>query len=337
MHARDGVTWPRQTAPRRAPLDRRELGEALTVALGVVPPAATGLPGILDPAQPATTDCVPVDVLLPPGTASRKYVRPSRRLDAPDAAGRLTRATSMRLAGRPRQSRRCIRSDADVFALDRTGERRAPLALWLGPLCRASGHTSPLEEGAGVPERLVADGWAVACFDPIGTGTRRGEEAGFRRRYPGWSLLGRMVHDARAAIAAAATLPEVDATAPWVVGYGVGGLVGLHLAALEPIVGGVAVAAPSAADLPLLAAEPWHGLTDLLCALGTRPALVVSPLYDPEADAEDTGDAVRAAAGERARVEHAVVRDHHRLSEDTRALLCAWVGERAARTRHLAA
>ena len=283
MHAREGVTWPRQTAPRRAALDARELAEALTAALGVVPPAAPGPPDLGGPDAPATIDGVPVDVFLPPGA------------------------------------------------------RRAPLALWLGPLCRASGYASPIDGGPAVWERLLDDGWAVVCFDPIGTGARRGEEAGFRRRHPDWSLLGRMVHDARAAIAAAATLPAVDATSPWVAGYGVGGLVALHLAALEPIVGGVAVAAPTAGDLPLLLSEPWYGLTDLLAALGRRPALVVSPVCDPEADPEDTADAVRAAAGERAPVEHAVVRDHNRLSDDTRALLAGWLGAAAGRTRTLAA
>jgi dienelactone hydrolase len=284
VHARQGISWPRQTAPHRAPLDARELGEALTAALGVVPPAAPpGLPDLGGPDVPATVDGVPVDVFLPPGV------------------------------------------------------RRAPLALWLGPLCRASGYASPLEDGPAPWEHLVDQGWAVACFDPIGTGARRGEEAGFHRRHPDWSLLGRMVHDARAAIAAAATLPEVDATRPWLAGYGVGGLVALHLAALEPIIGGLAVAAPTAGDVPLLLAEPWYGLTDLLCALGNRPALVVSPACDAEADPADTGDAVRAAAGEMARVEHAVVRDHNRLSEDTRALLAGWLTETSARAARRAA
>jgi len=229
-----------------------------------------------------------------------------------------------------RADRRSTVRTAEGVAVDihlPAGPGPFPLLLWLGPLARATGYAESDDGEAPVWELLAADGWAVACFDPLGAGSRLEEEAGFRRRHPGWSPLGRMIQDARAAIAAAATLPEVDATAPWLAGYGTGGVVALHTAALTSSVAGLAVVAPTAGQLPLLAAEPGYGTADLLAALGRRPGLVVSPQTDPEADPEDVGAAVRAAAGDHALVEHVIVRDHHRLSSDARELLRGWLRE----------
>src|SRR4051812_7137661 len=94
---------------------------------------------------------------------------------------------------------------------------------------------------------LAAAGWAVACHDPVGAGARLAEEAAFARRYPRWSLLGRMVADA-AGVAEAAGAPASVAA------YGTGALVAAHLAALRPdLVAGVVLVAPTSGD-PLLPA-----------------------------------------------------------------------------------
>jgi dienelactone hydrolase len=222
----------------------------------------------------------------------------------------------------------------DVFLpADRTAGSLLPLVLWLPPLCRATGYLAGYEQATPLLELLARDGWAVACHDPIGTGSRVREEAELARRYPGWSPLGRMVRDARTVLDAAARLPDVGADDAWLVGYGAGALVALHAAALEPRVAGVAAVAPSAGDpllLPTGDGGPPYALADLLAALGRRPGLVLSPRWDPEARPREVAAAVRAATASGATVEHRTVADYHRLSAETRATVCAWLREAAA-------
>jgi pimeloyl-ACP methyl ester carboxylesterase len=203
-----------------------------------------------------------------------------------------------------------------------------PLALWLGPLCRATGYTAGYEQAVALHDLLPRDGWAVACFDPPGTGARVLEDPGLAERHPGWSPLGRWLRDARGAIDAAAMLPAVRGGPAWLVGYAAGALAALHLAALHPErVAGVAVVAPHDGT-PLFARTPQYGLADLLLALGERPGLLLTPARHPEADAEAAAQAARAAY-----VAHRVLDDHHRLSGATRDLIRAWVKRAAARPR----
>lgn len=149
-----------------------------------------------------------------------------------------------------------------------------------------------------------------------------------------------MVRDAQDVLTAAGQVPELDPGRPWLVGYGTGALVGMHLAALDPRVSGAALVAPTSGDGLLAAAAdpaPGYGMADLLASFGARPALVLSPRWDPEGDADDVAAAVRAAAGTGAAVEHAVVRDYHRLSAETRVAVRAWLGVAAGRELRAAA
>jgi cephalosporin-C deacetylase-like acetyl esterase len=81
---------------------------------------------------------------------------------------------------------------------------------------------------------LVQAGYAVLAFDQAGFGSRMGEAAPFYDRYPHWSLLGRMVEDARAAVRALASDGRIDPDRISLFGYSIGGTVGLYAAALEP-------------------------------------------------------------------------------------------------------
>ncbi len=53
----------------------------------------------------------------------------------------------------------------------------------------------------------------MLAFDQIGFGTRVEHAKEFYRRYPEWSLLGKMVADTKAAITAASALEIVDSSA----------------------------------------------------------------------------------------------------------------------------
>ncbi len=206
------------------------------------------------------------------------------------------------------------RQAAGGLAVDLVGDPSgsAPLVLWLPPLSRATGWLAGYEQAEPLPVTLARRGWAVACHDPVGTGARVREEASLD---PGWSPLGRMVADARTVLdALAASRPA------WLVGYGTGALVALHLAVDEPRVAGVAVIAPSTQE-PLLAAPPQYGLADLLAALDGRPGLVLAPRWDPDAAPGATAAAARAAG-----VPVVTATDYHRLSGETRAAVAEWLG-----------
>jgi pimeloyl-ACP methyl ester carboxylesterase len=61
----------------------------------------------------------------------------------------------------------------------------------------------------------------------------------FYERYPKWSILGNMIGDTRAAIDALVALDQVDASQVYLMGYALGGKVGLLTAAFDDRVTGV--------------------------------------------------------------------------------------------------
>ncbi|MFL5878444.1 MAG: serine aminopeptidase domain-containing protein, partial [Solirubrobacteraceae bacterium] len=254
-----GAALPPPGAPLAGPALRAAIGEAL----GAAPPEVTA-------------------VAARYGT-ERAHVAAMLGRDVPRAGVRKLQAVTREGVA------------VDVHLPDRRRERPAPLALWLGPLCRATGYAAGYEQATPVYELLPRDGWAVACFDAIGTGARVLEEAELGRRHPGWSPLGRWVRDAVAAIDAAAALPEVADGPAWLVGYAAGALAALHVAALHPDrVAGADIVAPHD-GVPVLAQPARYGVEDLLRAAGGRPVLLLTPARDPEADPAAVAAAARAA------------------------------------------
>ncbi|SFO74097.1 Alpha/beta hydrolase family protein [Geodermatophilus dictyosporus] len=187
------------------------------------------------------------------------------------------------------------------------------LVLWLGPPCAATGWRAGYEQAEPLPALLAAAGWTVACHDPVGSGSRHGEQP-----RPGSSPLGRMTADAAAVAAVAAAATGHDRV--WVAAYGTGALVALHVAALggAPLAGAV-LAAPSCGE-PLLRARPGYTLADLLAAVADRPAVVLDPAWDPEAPPGAVAAACRAAG-----VPRVPLADWHRLSGATRTAMVDWL------------
>lgn len=151
-----------------------------------------------------------------------------------------------------------------------------PVVIWLHPLSYDSGFNEGYiesESGTGIYFDIAAAGYAVIAFDGLGFGSRGYEFNGaaggpqgqqpsksgggtlplFYRRYPEWSLLGKLVHDARSAVDLATTgngplypghdppiaLPKLDERQVFAVGYNLGGMVGLYLAATDSRLAGV--------------------------------------------------------------------------------------------------
>ena len=73
----------------------------------------------------------------------------------------------------------------------------------------------------------------MLAFDQIGFGARVLDAHDFYRRYPKWSLMGKMVTDTRAAIDAVAALDVVDSSRISLMGYSLGAKVGLLTMALD--------------------------------------------------------------------------------------------------------
>ena len=138
-----------------------------------------------------------------------------------------------------------------------------PVVVWMQPLSYDSGFNegyTESESGTGIYVDLANAGFAVICFDAASFGTRGYEFNGaiggaqggdgtplFYRRYPTWSLLGKIVHDGLAALDLAQhasqrahpgsdppiSLPGMDASRLFVVGYDVGGRAALYMGAID--------------------------------------------------------------------------------------------------------
>ena len=208
----------------------------------------------------------------------------------------------------------------------------APLVLWLPALSRAGGYRGGHAGDEPLHLDLARDGFAVACHDPLGTGSRLAEGARFAARHPRWSPLGRMVADAQAVVEAAGALPGVDGRRVLLAGYGTGALVAAHVLALCPAVTAAALVAPSG-DEPLLPCgftAPPAGLVDLLATAAGRRVLVLSPRVGFDLPAVEA--AARAAG-----VAHEALDDHHRLAPAARRRVRGWLRDAAANRARRAA
>ena len=227
----------------------------------------------------------------------------------------------------------------------RTFQREYPEATWSSIATKAwlagraldylLNYHSGYNEGYGVQgttvyHRLAQEGFVVLAYDQCGFGLRLLEGRDFYKEYPRWSKLGRMVHDVRAAVdflaegrgVANGDMPAVDKDRIYVLGYSLGGSVGLYATALDDRIAGVASFCgftPMRTDTDkkftggLRRFWEWHSLQpllglfhgreqqapydfdDVLGLIAPRPCLVYSPKRDREADYEDVAACVERA------------------------------------------
>lgn len=121
-----------------------------------------------------------------------------------------------------------------------------PAILWLHPVAPPSGYGMGYKRGDEPHVVFARAGFAVFCYDQLGHGRRIEDVEEFYTHHPHWSLMGKMVRDAQAALDKLLNRPYVDPDKVYVVGYGLGAMVGLHLCALDDRPSGLlALSAPA--------------------------------------------------------------------------------------------
>jgi poly(3-hydroxybutyrate) depolymerase len=215
---------------------------------------------------------------------------------------------------------------ADVYyppGVQPADDRKLPAVLWLGSFNTSAGY----KHGPGTPGDLAQDflpraGFVVMSYDPIGTRDRHEERRVFYDKHPDWSLLGKMVQDARDALSGLARCPDVDPDRIFVVGYAMGGMVTSFVMALDDRPAGAAIIAgftPFRTDtdsrgtggvrrwshlygwLPRLGSFVGReeqipiDFDQILAAAAPRPMLVMAPTRDWHTTHADVVAAVSAA------------------------------------------
>jgi pimeloyl-ACP methyl ester carboxylesterase len=208
----------------------------------------------------------------------------------------------------------------------------APVVIWLHPYSYGLGYNEAYGvEDTTVYYRLAQAGYAVLAFDQVGFGLRLLEGRDFYQNHPKWSRLGRMVDDVRAAVdfiadgkgSSPGALPKIDKTQIHVLGYSLGGMVGLYSAALDTRIRSVASFAgftPMRTDtaqkptggirqlweqralLPMLGlfegreSQIPYDVDDVISLVAPRPCLIYSPVQDRFADSDDVKKCVEQAS-----------------------------------------
>jgi len=235
---------------------------------------------------------------------------------------------------------------------------KLPGVIWLAPFHCASGYIGMYRAGDIAHLKLAHAGFVTLAFDPIGTGGRQEERRSFYERYPEWSLMGKMVLDARHAVDALAACPAVDPERIYLVGYALGGMVGVFTAALDDRVAGVASVAgftPFRTDtaasgtggirrwshlygwLPRLGAFVGHeskvpvDFSEMLACVAPRPMLTVALMQDWHATHPEVVIAVSQASkayqllGAGGKVELLSPDDWNRLTNERQDEVISWL------------
>lgn len=242
----------------------------------------------------------------------------------------------------------------------------APAIIWLHPYSYQNGYNEGYGvQGTTVYHRLARAGYVVLCYDQCGFGLRLLEGRDFYEHYPAWSKLGRMVHDVQTAVdfltegrgSAEGKMPAVDKERIYVLGYSLGGMVGLYATALDERIAGVASFCgftPLQTDTD---AKPtggirrlweWHSLQpllglfdgreqhipydfdDVLALIAPRPCLIYSPQRDREADFDDVVKCVGRAreawssADKGDNLTHQTPNDINRFQSDQQNAFLEW-------------
>jgi pimeloyl-ACP methyl ester carboxylesterase len=242
----------------------------------------------------------------------------------------------------------------------------SPVVIWLHPYSYQTGYN----EGYGVQNttvyhRLAQEGFVVLAYDQVGFGLRLLEGRNFYRKHPKWSRLGRMVYDVHAAVdflvngngQSKGSMPQIRKDQVFVLGYSLGGMVGLYATALDGRITGVVSFCgftPLRTDTDAKTTGgirrlwEWHALQpllglfhdheqdipydfqDVLALIAPRPCLVVSPKRDREADFSDVVRCVNEARkawqakGQPEMLTHLIPDDINRFQAEQHAMFLQW-------------
>jgi pimeloyl-ACP methyl ester carboxylesterase len=228
---------------------------------------------------------------------------------------------------------------ADADGKARSG--RHPVVVWLHPYAYSTGYS---RYARPTFEALIRRGFAVFAFDQIGFGTRVHQARRFYDRYPGWSIMGKMVADTRAAMDALAALDAIDSGRMYLAGYSLGAKVAVFTAALDErakaVVAASGVEALRDANPSTEGVEHYlmHGLIprfgqavlvdydELLGAIAPRPVYVRAPVLDRYAPVEDVRRVVGKSGGH---VQLDTPLDFNRFPVPAQELAFDWLAKQA--------
>jgi pimeloyl-ACP methyl ester carboxylesterase len=207
----------------------------------------------------------------------------------------------------------------------------APVVIWLHPYSYATGYGEAYGvENTTIYDTLAQHGYTVLCFDQVGFGQRLLEGRDFYQNNPKGSKLGRMIADVHSAVdflvdgvgAAQGAMPMIDKNQIHLLGYSMGGMVGLYSAATDSRIKSVASFAgftpmrTNTADKPTGGLDElwqWHSLQpmlglfdgheaqlpydfqDVLALVAPRPTLLYTPQQDRFADYADVSTCINGA------------------------------------------
>jgi len=199
---------------------------------------------------------------------------------------------------------------------------KLPTVIWLHGYSYPLGYMWVYRRDLHPILALTQAGYAVLAYDQCGFGGRQTEIGPFFDTSPHWSQMGRLVHDARAAVDALSKDDTVDAGHIYVFGYELGATVGLYTAALDARVkgvvsingftpmrtdtankgtGGIARWSVERPLLPRLGFFIGHeaqipvDYPEIFAAIAPRPVVVVAPQFDREATSADVHAALEQA------------------------------------------
>jgi pimeloyl-ACP methyl ester carboxylesterase len=251
-----------------------------------------------------------------------------------------------------------------------------PVVIWLHPYSYSMGYSEVYgAPSTAIYSHLASEGFLVLAYDQLGFGLRLLEGPAFYDKHPKWSRLGRMVSDVSAAAdflidgkgASKTPIPQAKKDAIYVLGYSLGGMVGLYATALDDRIAGVA---SFCGFTPLRTDDDtkptggirrlweWHALQprlglfngreadipfdydDILSLVAPRPCLIESPTKDRYANPDVTAcvDAARTAwktQGTEANLTFLTPEDYNRFQAKQQATFVEWVKKLAQRLRAL--
>lgn len=207
---------------------------------------------------------------------------------------------------------------------------------------------------------LTERGIAVFTFDMLGFGNRIEEGTYFYQRYPKWSKLGKMVTDTKGAVDALVNMDFIDNKKIIIVGYSLGGMVGLFSAATDSRIAGVVSIAgytPMRTNTTNKGTEGiatfshLHGLlprigfflgnesripvdfNEIIAAVAPKPVLIIAPEFDKDAHLQDIELSIKQAGEIYSLYNHSdnlhlvVPKDINRLSPEVREIMYEWLSK----------